>query len=266
MGKYHVIYCLQLKHSYYKDELCRCIDISVNSASVELMRRRGLIFKKTNVNEWCLIGDENIGIENLESDILLFDMHLQDTNFLNFTLWPEFNPMALYSLNLPSPSYPEYDCDFVKVLNPVTKERKMGNGFCLVTLNLKSVDAIKDVVFCNVLKFSNLAAYSEYCFFLQGNSAYENDNLNITLREKNNNIEFLEVKQDGGWRFISKKPVPISECYDYHLSLIDTKTKEKLMEFVPHPVSSVLLETQKDSDFFQGMEPETKILRQICYF
>lgn len=265
MGKYRVIYCLQLTHTYYKDQLCRGIDISVNPASVELIRRRGLIFKKTNVNEWCLIGDENIGIENLESDVFLFDMHLQDANFLNFTKWDGFNPASLYSLYVPI--FPlNTIMNFISKVKVVV-DRKKDNGFCVMKLEFKdTLHTDLTEIITNCFEFQASAAYFEYFFIPRDKSQYDIVNLDLISEDNTEVIEFTVAKQDGGWRFISKEPMPISECYDYHLSLIDTNTKVKLMKFVPYKALSGLLEPKEDSDFLQEMEPDPKILRQICYF
>lgn len=258
MGKYDVLYRLKLEHEYYSDKICRGIDVRVEPSTVKLLQCRGIIFKQTAVNEWCLLGDCSMGIPYAKTDKFLFNLYLTDPSFLNYTKWTDFHPNNLYFLSLPT-SHSE----FINALRKEEGKKKINSGFCIANLQFN----------CN--SFNDQADTSENILSFQTNEVtweYEFVNRNLMLgshykfklTEENAKVEFSAIDEESSYliRFKSKNPIKMAESYDYHISLRDEKTNAKLLEEIPFPVPGQFMDFNENTAGEAGVET----IRQVCYF
>lgn len=249
MNEYRPIYSLSIEHDYYMDKACRSIDIRVSPPGVELMRRRGLLFRQMAINEWAILSGKTNASMDTDIDVLTFDMYLSDPTFVLFTEWQAFEPQKAYSLHLPMAS-PE-------TVFEISGKRGIGSGFCRAQLHFT-----KEMSTHDTLVFHAKKQYWEY-FFVARNEHLGNGG-RLTLKEAKGELAFstfepVELLGRKAWRTISAEPVALRERYGYSLSLFEEMPDAACshivrMKNLPHPVAGSHLGGQ---DGF---------LRQICYF
>lgn len=57
MDEYGVLVKWRVSHGYFRDKRCRGIELMPTPGTLQWMRRRAVVFKKIEVNEWVLLGN-----------------------------------------------------------------------------------------------------------------------------------------------------------------------------------------------------------------
>lgn len=262
MENYRRLYCLQLEHEYYPDGKCSCIDVRINPSSKELLRRRGLIFKKTKENEWCLFGNKE-GAECVGTDTLFFDFYMLDSSFVYYTDFKNLKPTESYELKLPNDNR-----EFVTAVEKKSLAPRINSIFCVATLKLDEM-LYKETLVTNLFKFHSTKVYWEYVFIPRDSLSYNGlsyDGPVLELKEKLDRIFFDQSKVADMWgRRVwlvrSRSAIPMVSCYDYELALY-VNENSKLIDNIPYPVPGLfpIIETR------EGGTVDLKVIRQVSYF
>lgn len=262
MGKYSPLYCLRLEHDYYVDKRCRSIHVQVNSSSVDLLRRRGLIFKQTGVNEWCVLST-CLGQPYVGEDVLLLDLYLSDPAFAYYTEWKDYSPAKMYNLNLPNAN-----SEFTAIVNGETKKLDIGSKFCTAKLKLNN-DQFKGKTVENTLKFHSKKAHWEYVLIPRGEHLQPDKEL--TIVEKAGKIQFSKPakKMYGNreaWFVKSEEALPLFDYYHYNLSVVTVATPPEVLITLPYPVPGRFLKSKAELMEEAGSPPRTAMIREVCYY
>lgn len=249
MEKYSIIYSLKFEHTYNSGKICRAIDVNVNPLSIEVIRRHGIIFKQTDVNEWSLLCIDGNFNASTSSDVLLLDLFLTDPNFMYYTAWDDFEPHVMYDLILPTDKG-----NATEVIVKNKKERKLSSSFCTAKLSLNKLTGNRLV---NTLQFISKNVYWEYRFIFRDSRGAELDLEKFILCKSTNEDLFSNfVKTDNIYEMktISKDKLELKEKYETFLSLKFKEGEVRIirMKYVPLPQIGAFL------------SPQDTII-QICY-
>lgn len=261
--KYSTLYRLKIEHEYYINKVCRSIDVRPTPSTLDLLRRRGLVFRQTEENEWCLLGDCDKASLFIEENEFLFDMYLLDPLFVYYTQWEDLKLNFLYDLTLPILK----NGNFIDNVRLNDNKRKVGSGFCLASLrfNRSYLGEMPDNIFDNILKFQAKEVLWEYVFINRSNyDLLLGMPMGLKLVEQNGIIDFSFV--DGNlyiYRFKSSKPIKISECYDCQISLINEDTKKELLNDIPFPTPGKFMNLNIESA--NKGETDIDTIQQVCY-
>lgn len=266
MKNYRLLYCLRLEHEYYKDGKCRCIDVRTSPSDTKALRRRGLMLKQTEENEWCILSSNTEG-SYIGSDTFLLDFYLLDSTFAYYTDWTQFVHTDLYELKLPNAK-----AEFAAAIEKKTLAPRIGSKFCIATLNLDEKTFSGSLV-TNTFKFFSRKVHWEYVFIPRDRTSkcgMPYNGQTLKLKEKEDRISFdqPEMKELFGgivWIVKSKDLIPIAISYDYELSLY-ANDDCTLMDRVPYPVPGLFQREKTESGGDSGAESEQEVIRQICYF
>ncbi|MDU1891993.1 MAG: hypothetical protein E6767_15000 [Dysgonomonas sp.] len=258
MDNYRSIYYLKIEHGYFQENICRAI--SVTPLDLDLMKRRGILFRQTAVNEWDIICDSSKIGANILSEVFTFGISISDPAFILYTNWTEFNPSSSYRLKLPTTT-----TDAVAAIKQTQEKRMINSCFCTIELQftenmLKEIQSGKFRT--DILRFYPKAMWWEY-FFIPRNGK-ENSGSNFVLKESDGKIIFsdpqaVEILGKKALRFLSDNKIAMKEYYDYRINLQEmipdcTQVKKTLMKDIPHPKPGNFLNVQAD------------VIQHICYF
>lgn len=73
----------QIEHEYYRDRLCRGMELQVSHRSRLLLQKRGLHFEQSGLNEWLLWGKEE---EPDEDDEIVLELKVMDNRLFYVTV------------------------------------------------------------------------------------------------------------------------------------------------------------------------------------
>ena len=94
MNEIKVLIKWRIVHGYYSGGICRGIELSPTCQTMELLRRRGVMFRKFAENEWGILGTDET-VWNEEDEIVL-ERKITDGLFLYVTENPEdFQQIAI---------------------------------------------------------------------------------------------------------------------------------------------------------------------------
>ncbi|MDR0982061.1 MAG: hypothetical protein LBM07_02300 [Culturomica sp.] len=85
MSYCNTLFLLSIEHDYFHDSVCRAINVELSTEPIELLRRRGLIWKRIADNRWALIKDMYFKGFYDETDKLIFKFHTTDLDFMYYT-------------------------------------------------------------------------------------------------------------------------------------------------------------------------------------
>lgn len=263
MNDYLPIFTLCIEHDYYANNCCRAIQICVSSSGKSLLKRRDLMFKQTNENQWVIYGNsQGAGVVD-DSDVLTLEMILTEPDFMYFTIWEDFNFKRAYHLDLPLKVTEE---KITKVISVLDLERKP-KGDVLSTISVKLSNKMfqnaKDgTPVMNTLVFQAPKVYWEYILLSRNGDL----NRNLKIEEASGRISFRKMKKvkmqpfmDEVLYTIMDSPILMNEYYGFNLSLIEIIRENPIMKRVlikqlKHPVIGRLI-TEKPN-----------AMRQICYY
>lgn len=256
MGNYRILYRLRIDHDFFNGKKCAAIQCSVLPQGQELLKRRGMIFRQTDVNEWVLL---YLSDPDTENDVLMLNLALADSNFSCYTAWNEFRPSEAYVLNLPHDKK-EIDAALLVQQSPIP--RRIGQGFCTLHLHLtqKMVnDAVAGKPLTNVVHFFSPSVQWEYIFIPR-----TDDSVNGTLKlhDETGKIDFTTFKKceiygQNAWRTQSCSPVPMHQIYGCKLRLLVQESGKQERELLSHVDPPSLCRYQSTS---------SNVMRQIYYY
>lgn len=259
MESYQKLYSLRVQHDYFEGKPCTAIGCRLTPQGVELARQRNLLFRQTAADEWTVFYDANGTGFNGNDGILSLELYLADPNFALYTEWKDFCPSDAYELELP---VTETETNAANVILPSDKRRKIGSGFCSVSLHL--ANAMQLVSDGNepgqaVLHFRSQRVQWEYIFFQRnGNSIPETK---LKLEDANKQIEFPDLKPivtygRKGMSVTTKEAIPMRAAYGSKLRLVlqeESKPKRIVLANIESPIPGRFA-TKKG------------LIRQICYY
>lgn len=258
MGNYGSIYRLKIEHEYFRENVCRAISIIPHAFG--LMKRRGILFKQTAVNEWDIICDSSTIGANILTEVFTFGIIISDPAFILYTDWTEFNPSSTYRLELPATT-----TDAVAAIRQTQGKRLINSCFCTIELQFleNMLKEIQNGKFrTDTLRFYPKAVKWEY-FFIPRNGK-ENSGNKFVLKESDDKIIFsdpqaVEILGQKALHFSSDDKIIIKEYYNYRINLLEmipdgTQIKKTLMKDIPHPKPGNFLNMQTD------------VIQHICYF
>lgn len=259
MESYRILYRLRVQHDYFEGRPCTAIGCRLTPQGIELARQRNLLFRQTAADEWAVLYDCNGAKFNRDDEILSLELYLADPDFTLYTEWKDFCPSDAYELELP---VTETETNAAKAILPSDKRRKIGSGFCSVSLHL--ANAMQPASDGNepgqaVLHFRSRKVKWEYIFFQRnGNSIPETE---LKLEDANKQIVFPDLQPTTaygrkGMSVITKEAIPMRAAYGSRLRLVwqeENKPKRIVLANIGPPVPG---------RFVTGKG----LIRQICYY
>jgi hypothetical protein len=262
MGNYRTLYTIRIEHEYFEGNICRALQCRISPSGEELWRRRGLLFRRLNTNEWTILYDDASAGVDTHSDVLTLELDMIDPKFILYTRWEHFRPEAAYALQLP---VAEETLEAEKGFIEEAPKRSIKSSFCMIRLKLteelflaaKSAEPKR----C-LLKFRPPEYKWEYLFIPHNEKQLSPENMHLEeINEKLHFSPFKLVDEYGKKVFytVSEESVAMREHYHFSLKLTsfnkkDKRTKQMLLKNVLLPNPGVYL------------TPEPDMLRQVCYF
>jgi len=245
MGAYRRLYSIRFTHDYFIRELCRAIQCRVTAPGAELMRRRGMLLKRTAESEWALLYDSSGSGPDTAADALSFELQLADRDFVLYTRWLDFRPDAAYRLDLPSGGG---EIEAAEAVADTGERRRIGAGFCSARLALteETVSAAQSgTPPCCTIRFHAPEYRWEYILLPERGSALDCGALCLEAAEGKVRYRFpafekvREYDRDA-YRTVSEEAIPLKENYGFRLRLslstADNRPKRTIMRDVPLPV------------------------------
>ncbi len=259
MADYRNIFTLCVEHEYYMGNMCSGMEI--RPISLELMKRRELVFKQTEINKWSIIGNfSGAGIDEL-SDVLILEVKISDNAFIHFTDWKGYDPVKSYQLDLPTDNLVIEAIEGIKRID----EKRKGNVLFTIYLRLsnKMFERAKNGKSVEQkLVFHAAQKYIEYLCIPRNREKV----WHLKVEETSNKVVFGEISQQnmeafGGlvYQVKSISKVPLYKGNNYIFRLKEIVRENPLMERIlvkQLPYSSV-------SDF---ITEDSNIIRQVCYY
>lgn len=244
MCGYAVIWELKIKHAYYTNKTNHGLEVKPTSATKQLMKRRGVIFKKRSVANWMIVG--TIDTTFTKEDVLEMDVYAKDMSFLYVTERPAINPGNCHQLKLngmeQSPSI-MFDVEYSEVT--------ASPGVMLkIMFRPATKPATQEMpLYTNEIVFRSPELYLEYIFLFRNTPVHRELRLNDLLKK----VEFLPVEElewNGvpGTRFLSAKKITISQHPGIHLRLVEIIGTYEQVIFgeLPLPVPGTFADTAPD--------------------
>lgn len=256
MESYRTLYRIKIAHEYFGCHPCTALRCRLTPQGADLARRRDLLFRQTDEDEWALL----FRTAPAKDDILLLDFSVIDAAFTLYTAWDGFQPWASYELELPRKGA----CiEAASAIRPTNRKRNIGNGFCTLALRLTE-EVVKTATDGKpqqaTLCFRAPNARWEYLFIPHGRDGMKASSLR--LEDAAGKMEFSAFRECEAYgrealRTTSRSRVPMRMTYDSRLRLTvqeEGRQKRILLPQVAPP------EPGRYMDAPQG------ILRQICYY
>ncbi len=261
---YEVLYIINFEHSYFAKGKCRAIEIGLTAGGAELFRRRGLQLRRTDASTWEVLFDRDSAGVDIGRDILELSLNIVDSDFSLYTLWEEYNPNAVYSVELPQGK------ERVKAPNIMKYQGlrgAIGTPFCTISIRTtkKIISAAHKGEPCRTtIYFESQKKVWEYIFIPHDMSRLPapvsrlsldtvgDDGISFTLLE--------EVEEYGrrAFRTHSQQPIQMSESYNCSLNLI-----------VVHPEQNrsrqMLLRNIEPPELNKFQSSKTHSMRRVCY-
>ena len=259
MENFSLLYRIRFEHEYFSDKRCSAIACMLTEQGQQLLRRRGMIFRRLEVNEWGLFFCSEPDVDN---DVLELSLQLTDREFPCYTEWKGFNPSAAYVLTLPIPPKKKKEQDATSYIEKLADVRKIGPEFCKVSIRLtkelvKNAEAGKPQT--DTFYFSSPSVKWEYIFISR---LEEVENGDLLLEDYAGKYEFsafkrCEIYGKSGWCTSTKSAVPMRDTYDCQLKLV-MQEKGKQAKLLLSNIEPPVWGRYKDAP--------GKVLRQIYYY
>lgn len=188
MESYTIIYRINLKHDYYQEgNYCKGSELNPTAETLDLLRRRGILFRKENEGVWVLIAPVNNSF-NDETE-LRFTLKIQDPVFYYFTKDEEVNK-GLFGGEAIS----------------ISISGRMSGDQQIQEKN----------VFFHAKEF-----YWEYIFIPR-----QGRELSLLFQDMSKHIDFDQTVENSfmdrkAFRFLSRQKVKLQEYYTYNLTLFE---------------------------------------------
>lgn len=88
MDEYSILIKWRVFHDYFLSRKCRGIELLPTCETLRLMRRRAVVWKRTDINEWVLLG--NRGTQWDEEDEMVMAVEIRDKQLWYYTENPEY--------------------------------------------------------------------------------------------------------------------------------------------------------------------------------
>ncbi len=260
MESYRTLYRLRVQHDYFEGRPCDAIGCRLSPQGTELARQRHLLFRRTAADEWAVAYDCNGAAFSEEGDTLTLELYLADPNFTLYTAWQEFRPSDAYELELPGT---EPETDAAKAIQPSDKRRKIGSGFCSVSLRLTNEmrqKASENRFVQTVLHFHARSVKWEYIFFRRNAGNIPENGLK--LEDENQEIVFGELKPitaygREGMVATTETAIPMRASYRCRLRLkVQTDGRQQ---------KRILLSRISPPEPGRYQSGQDGIIRQVCY-
>lgn len=259
MGNYQTLYSLRVRHDYFEGRSCNAIGCCLSPQGAVLARQRGLLFRQTAADEWSVFYDCNGAEFNRDDEILMLELYLADPNFTLYTEWQDFCPSDSYELELPGT---ETGMNAANAILPSDKRRKIGSGFCSVSLHLANAmqptsDGKKPGR--AMLHFRSRRVKWEYIFFRRnGNSIPEAE---LKLEDVNKQIVFPDLQPTTaygrkGMVTTTEETIPMRAAYGSRLRLVRQESGK------PKRILLASIEPPTPGRFVTG----EGVLRQVCHY
>lgn len=244
MGTYRRLFSIRITHDYFDREICRTLLCRPTASGAELMRRRGMIFKRVSDNEWSVLYDTSGAGPAPDADVLLLELLITDADFALYTRWRDFCPDAAYMLDLPAG---KGDVEAEDSIVESGERRKIGSGFCIIRLVLTREMlevAQSDRPQCCILRFHAPEYRWEYLFLPEHGFAPDCSRLHLETSDGSSGYSFFAFKKvrefdRDTYRTVSEEPIPLRESYRFRLRLAlstgENRPKQMLLRDVPPP-------------------------------
>ena len=256
MENYRILYRIRIEHDYFDRTKCSAVQCFLTPQGEDLLRRRGMLFRQTDVNEWTFLYNSEPDTDN---DVLNLNLSLNDPNFISYTEWNEFSPTAAYSLDLPGS---KKVLDAATVIRKSEKSRRIGQGFCTVSLKLtekmlKYAASGKPIT--SVIHFCAPSVKWEYIFIPRVDDVV---NGALSLHDDTGTLEFslfkkCEIYGKSAWQTETGKPVPMRYAYSCKLRLMANENGKQ---------ARILLSKVDPPVMGQYRDAPGNVLRQIYYY
>lgn len=245
---------LSIRHGYFDDGICRAFSCTPAQPGLDLMRRRGLLFRQTAANAWTVLCDITGPGPDTETDVLELDMSIEDRLFVLYTRWKDFRPTAKYTLALPlqEGSNPgDGQVDGTETISESLSARQIGRGFCTVSLRLTEemwADALRGRPQSVTLLFFPKECRWEYRLEFRKDILQPSGQL--ILEERSGRLTFPPFSRtdDGAFLTVSEEPVPMHERYSHDLRLSSRQENSDrrltLMRHIPPPETGAYLDSE----------------------
>lgn len=252
MSRFIVIAGIRLEHDYYTPPINSHLGLKPTSQTDELMKRRGVYFRKITPNEWQWFGEEDhAGF--MEDDVLEVSITADEPEFIRkISLKKGYDPLQLYQICLGRESLVEFNP------LPVPDKAKRQGEFCRVVL--------KPILPIYTIKFSTCSYYWEYLFVFKGETDQDNKNKRSFVLETNGHKDEIifhtsercenSMLGNNVYRVISEVKIETKECYDFTLTLYERLSDDKriiISKFIPTPQPGKYITSRPD------------IIREVCY-
>lgn len=79
-----------VRHEYFEGQICRCVDLLPDRKTMDLLKKRGVVFKRLGVNCWGLLGKQETEWDR--ADEVVLKIKVKDPFFAYYTAgeWPEY--------------------------------------------------------------------------------------------------------------------------------------------------------------------------------
>lgn len=261
---YKVLYSIEFEHSYFTDGKCRALRLGLTATCAELFRRRALQLRRADTATWEILYDSDSAGVDTQRDILELVLYIVDSDFSLYTEWEDYNPNAVYSIELPASSE---RIEARKVLKQQGLRVKIGTPFC--TISLRSTIEITQAAQRGepqrvTIYFESQKKVWEYIFIPRDESRLPAPVSRFSLdAEGDDSISFTpleEVEEYGrrALRIISERAIQMSENYNVRLNLVVThpeqnRSRQTLLRNIEHPELSK----------FQSNK--THSIRRVCF-
>ena len=254
---YRPLYILRAEHDFFQDGICRALRFRISPEGADLWRRRALLLRQLDVNEWAVLYDsDGAGVDTV-SDALLLEMDLEDPAFVLYTKWDGLRPDSAYTLDLPADGP-----DTAALFREASPKRKIGAGFCRVRIRLAGelVEAAqKGEPMRFTMHFHAPECRWEYLVVPRADAPGEGKYI---LEEGDGKLHFSPFKSVRMYgrdmlRSVSREAVPMRERYGYKLKLSLTTgdeggRKQPVLKRVDPPEPGRFMDT------------EPGLCRQVC--
>lgn len=248
---YRILYNIFIKHTYFVNEKCNCVQLSPDIATLKIMRGYQWVFKQVDTNHWIIAGDPttetvaSAAIENIKLNI-----SVSDSGFLYYTRYTEhsMNEGADIGFGIPqkSDSLIRVPQD---VQHVIRKDNSSVYGTILFTVTAESLKHTADSPINLSVCFEAPALFWEYKVIPRR----PDGTCNIFLSEDKNLISFTnavscKIDEIDACSIRSTEPVKLCQHYPYVIRLYEIKTygKKLVCNNVPTPVPGRFLSAEKD--------------------
>ncbi|NDV82965.1 hypothetical protein [Bacteroides sp. 51] len=213
MEKFSVIWRIKIAHSYYHGGACRYFELKPTPQTAVLLRKRGVLFRKMDVDGWAIIAVEDIRLD--EKDVFDFELYCGDQKFHyvtdNATMKAECPQIEMSGTEGITYIFPVEGCPMIKASPGV-----------IARISLKFQAQQIHAERYNELHFQAPERYLEYIFLFRN----EQIDKKLLVEDMERKMEFLpeekiEYMGHQGVRFQSAEKYPLLESPNLKLQLLE---------------------------------------------